>query len=63
MNDEWKDKPHWVLRFNEIGMWELTGPDGEAKHIKGLAERDLTVRLNYLSVPEFSMDGILFTRI
>ncbi len=59
MIDNWKDKPHWALRFNEIGMWELVGPDGVVKHIDGLGQRSLTVRLDYVSVPEFSMDGIL----
>ena len=60
MSDDWKDKPHWVLRFNESGMWQLVGPDGEIKHISGLAQRRLTVDLDYMDVPKFDMSGLLY---
>ena len=62
MIDDWKYKPHWVLRFDESGMWELIGPDGELKHISGLCERHLTVDLDSMGMPEFDMKGIFYTK-
>ena len=59
MSDDWKDKPHWVLRFSEMGNWELVGPDGAVKSIDGLGQRRLAVNLEMQNVPLFDMHGIL----
>ena len=59
---DWKDKPHWVLRFGESNKWELTGPDGEVKtqSVRGLGERSLTVNVSHDDLPKFSLGGILY---
>ena len=58
MNDDWKNKPHWTLRFSEGGMWEVVGPDGNVKRQVGIGECALTVYLEMNQPPRFSTEGI-----
>ena len=62
MSDDWKDKPHWVLRFTHLGKWELTGPDGGVKHIDGMGQQALVVSLEMENIPRFSQSGILYQK-
>ncbi len=63
MNDGWRDKPHWVLRFPDYGGWELTGPDGEVKSTGWMGDRAFTVKVSYNDIAEFEAKGVPFTGV
>jgi len=51
------------LRFDDLGKWDLIGPDGAEKSISGLGQQQLTVELEMQTVPRFEMRGLLTTKI
>ncbi len=58
---DWKDQPHWVLRFPAHGSWELADPDGNVRNTEWMGERALTVTVSYDDIAKFTIEGIATT--
>ncbi len=61
MSEDWKDKPHWTLRFNDLGTWEIVTPDGSIVtwEEKGVGVQSLNLHLEMGNLPRFEAGGIL----
>ena len=60
MSENWKHDPHWVLRFNKYGKWELSTTGGVANPLDNLGVRNLTVSLRMGVLPSFEIDGLFY---
>ncbi len=59
MNDKWKDKPHWTIRFNDCGSWEIVTPDGDTLATKGMGVHTIDLHLEMGNLPRFEVCGHL----